>query len=506
MDQAKETNKVLFVGSERICRQVAYVLAIENYEIVETLTNENYGQYQDYTIYVCEFKRKSKKLITKIWKSKKDIQYLNDICRQIDKEHVANRRRHRKELKSSLKGVLILTRFKLWCFEFLMHIYFVINGMFIIHNAKKCKYNKIKNFKLLRCLRYVKASVLFLYVLKAPINKNIQCSLLETDLYISRYGDARGCCSALIPFGNLLQEGALSEIYNNVYTRIIKLSSLNHSYCLCDISGWCPYYQEKLVNNENLSFTNTCKVPEKITLALDQSCNLACKSCRNKHYVMNDVARLRTRLAAKNLQTSGFLDKTKTLIVAGQGEVFYSPYYRQLIETKLQRDNIVVLSNGTLFNEENWNWIKNKYKEIDIHISVDAASKETYSKLRCGGDFKNLMKNLTMLADLHRYNCFRKFTLSFVVQRGNFHEMIEFIDLGKSLGVDNVVFQRMGHFYSSLTKKEYLQKCLIINDEYLDYELWQVLQDPIFKDPIVDLSGLNRYIVASDIKYGKNKC
>ena len=161
MEQAKETNKVLFVGSERICRQVAYVLAIENYEIVETLTNENYAQYQDYTIYVCEFKRKSKKLITKIWKSKKDIQYLDDICRQIDKEYVANCRRDRKELKKQLSGK---ARLWLWILNKLKTLYYFLKEYVKFYYIKKLKYNKMDSNEKFK-LKYVRPSILFLYVL-----------------------------------------------------------------------------------------------------------------------------------------------------------------------------------------------------------------------------------------------------------------------------------------------------------------------------------------------------
>ena len=42
---------------------------------------------------------------------------------------------------------------------------------------------------------------------------------------------------------------------------------------------------------------------------------------------------------------------------------------------------------------------------------------------------------------------------------------------------------------------------MIINDEYLDYDLWKVMQNPIFKDEIVDLRGFKRYLEASDLRY-----
>ena len=214
---------------------------------------------------------------------------------------------------------------------------------------------------------------------------------------------------------------------------------------------------------------------------------------------MSEAEHFKTNLIAQKLMTSGFLDKADTLITAGQGEVFYSPYYRRLLETDLKRKNIHILSNGILFNETNWNWLKNKYETIDVQISVDAATAETYQKLR-GGNFDVLLKNLHMLAVLHRQGRIRNFKLNFVVQRDNFREMVEFVKLGRSLNVDCVEFQRMCNF-GNLSKKKLLERCLIINDEYLDKELWQILQDPIFKDQIVDLRGFERYIQASNKRY-----
>ena len=504
MELSKETNKILFVGSERICRQVAYVLAIENYEIVETLTNVNYAQYQDYTIYVCEFKRKSKKLITKIWKSKKDIQYLNDICRQIDKEYVANRRRHRKELRKQLS---FKTRISIGIYEYLKKCYYSIKNFATINIAKRRQYAKVKNNNL-KVLQYLKASKLFLFVLFAPVSSSTLCSITENNIQVIG-GNIYSCCSIGVPFGNLFYDGELSEIYNSMYARIVKLSSLNHSYCLCNKYKWCPCFNraidKKLSIKPIKSLKKIIDYPLCITLAFDRTCNLYCKSCRNKKYITSSIDFEKMKLITSKLLKSKYLDNVEKLVVAGSGEAFYSSHYRKLLDANLKRNSIQLLSNGILFNEENWNWIKNKYRNISVGISVDAVTTETYSKLRCGGNFEVLMKNLKMLSKLRKESKIQAFNLNFVVQRDNFREMPDFVRLAKTLNVDCVEFQRMTMFNVFL-KKRVQQCCLIIDDKYLDYELWKVLQDPIFKDPIVDLSGLNRYIVASDIKYGKNKC
>ena len=216
---------------------------------------------------------------------------------------------------------------------------------------------------------------------------------------------------------------------------------------------------------------------------------------------MDDEEKQRATALAEKLLKSGWLEKINTLVLAGMGEVFYSSYYRQLLITDLQRNQVCILSNGILFNEENWQKIANKYKKIGVEISIDAATKETYKKLR-GGDFKTLFKNLTMIANLRRQNKIINFAINFVVQRENFHEMITFVRMGIELGVDRVIFQNMFSRYF-FNPKEYKNNCLIIKNKYLDYELWKVLQDPIFQNPIVDLRRLQKHLDISEKKYRK---
>ncbi|MCM1404671.1 MAG: hypothetical protein NC133_04220 [Prevotella sp.] len=468
----------LFIGPKRICPQIAYVLNFKDYTIVKKITAKNYNQYCNCKILVCDFKRKSRKYV-KIGQEVEQlqIQYLDDICRQIDEEYYANHQRHVQE-----------------------------NNLQISNAKRNFIRDAIKNYKcrdyayLQDYLRDLKPSQLLVYVLYAPIKQNIYCTLFEERMQISANTEVRSCCSAMVPFGYLQRDGELDEIYNSTYARIIKLSSLNRSYCLCNFNRWCQCCDNngKIIPNKQWQ---TSPFPQKMTLAFDKSCNLVCKSCRSKPYVSDDVARQRCELVVKKVLRSGYLELTKTLVLGGNGETFYSPYYRALLTTDLQREQINIRSNGTLFNEDNWRLVAGKYKTITVNISVDAATAETYQKLR-GGDFEYLMKNLTMLSGLRRNQQIEYFMLNFVVQRDNFREMSAFVRLGQTLGVDRVNFQRINYFADmAYSPQEFQEHCLIIDNHYLDYALWCVLQDPIFQDPIVDLRGLQRYIDASERRY-----
>lgn len=505
---------VLFVGAKRLCQQIAYVLNVQDYAMVEKLTAQNFDQYREHQIYVCEFKRQSRKLVARaVARTATNLQYFDDICRTIDEAYYAKRERHKKHAQQENDSAIQPMRRSLWHFikrggkhPLLAARYLLLwLKLRVKTSISKPAHPRRKPDKLPNNLVYLyrlKPSDLLRYVLRAPINDKIQCCYLETKVRITANYEVKGCCSAIVPFGHLLHDGELDEIYHSAYARIVKLSSLNRSYCLCNFNGTCKGYCPEGEPSSTEAW-QTPKLPEYLFLSFDHSCNLCCKACRTAPYLMDVAARRRATLTVAKLLRSGWLEQVDTVCMAGAGEIFYSPYYRQLLTTDLQRQQIEILSNGTLFNDSNWQLVAGKYKTIDVQISVDAATAETYRKLR-GADFDNLMKNLNMLSDLHRQKKIRKFGLNFVVQRDNFREMPAFVKLGQSLGVDHIQFQRMNYFGGSVFAAEKLRNyCLIIDDKYLEYDLWCVLQDPIFKDRIVNLKGLQRYIDASERRYRK---
>ena len=75
-------------------------------------------------------------------------------------------------------------------------------------------------------------------------------------------------------------------------------------------------------------------------------------------------------------------------------------------------------------------------------MSIDGASKETYEKLRLGGKWEKLLEGLACISKLRQQHDFR-FILHFVVQKQNYHEMEDIIDLGRQYGADRVWLNRI---------------------------------------------------------------
>ena len=94
------------------------------------------------------------------------------------------------------------------------------------------------------------------------------------------------------------------------------------------------------------------------------------------------------------------------------------------MEQTPERDNIKysILTNGLMFKEFHTKvpYVINNLQELGV--SIDGASKETYEKLRLGGNWDKIRENLDCIAELKEKHNFR-FTLFFVVQKDNYHEM-----------------------------------------------------------------------------------
>lgn len=329
----------------------------------------------------------------------------------------------------------------------------------------------------------------------------MSCSRLENICSIDADGILSGC-GGVLPFGQVSEHESLEQVYNSPWARIIKLSSLNGSFCLCNLRKCkdADFTSSQSIRTERYQ-PNV--YPQTLSVSTDPSCNLKCGSCRTSFYTANDKTAQQITTLHQQLSASGWLEKAERLIIAGMGEVFYSQAYRQLLTNLGQRHQINIQSNGLLFNAQNWALLADKYQTINIYISIDAATPATYQKLR-GGSYDTLLTNLAMLSNLRQTNEISFFEIAFVVQRDNYQEMAAFVQLGKRLQVDRIFFGRLKN-WGTFGKREYCQKSMILPNGVLVRELYDLLQQPLFRDPMVDLREFTQCLAAS-AKYYDKRC
>jgi len=78
----------------------------------------------------------------------------------------------------------------------------------------------------------------------------------------------------------------------------------------------------------------------------------------------------------------------------------------------------------------------------ELGVSIDGATKATYEKLRLGGRWDKIKEALDCIREQKELHGF-EFTMHFVVQKDNYHEMETMIDLAERYGADRVWLNRI---------------------------------------------------------------
>ena len=217
----------------------------------------------------------------------------------------------------------------------------------------------------------------------------------------------------------------------------------------------------------------------------DQSCNLSCPSCRVSRIVERPSE---SDHKAKTVEEklAPLLKNLRVLDINPAGEFLFSKPSRRLLEL-ISRETcpnlkIDLISNGTLFNEREWNKFSNIHGMIrSIRISVDAASKETFETLRRLAVFEPFVENMTFLAGLRAKGAFPQFKFSFTYQLGNLREMKDFVTFAKSFNCDFVIFERLQNL-GAFTDEEFRERAVHLSDNPLHAEFREIISDPLFKD------------------------
>jgi len=180
---------------------------------------------------------------------------------------------------------------------------------------------------------------------------------------------------------------------------------------------------------------------QHLRLAIDDSCNLRCPSCRKDmvFHKQGSAYNLGIRLADRVNDWLHDCQHPIQVHIGSDGDPFASHVYRHFMEQTPVKDNIKysILTNGLLFKEFHARvpHVINNLNELGV--SIDGATKDTYEKLRLGGKWDKIIEGLESIAEQKQKNNFT-FILHFVVQKENYREMETIIDLGEQYGADRV--------------------------------------------------------------------
>lgn len=271
--------------------------------------------------------------------------------------------------------------------------------------------------------------------------------------------------------GNIHNQ-SLEEIYrNSISLQELRQSILDGSYKFCD-SAVCPvplslpnhhYAIEPSELKENL-------VPSSLMLSLDQNCNLKCSSCRSDRIFSKSIDKNVSHVLESIKQTYQNHDQDTQVFCDGSGDVFASLAYQNFLfgEDLPKCFSFMITTNGNLITKNLEKIRKIKDQIQGVIVSLDAATEQTYKKVR-GGDF-----NIVLNGIKHLINAGIKVYLQFVLQRDNYHELLAYQEIANTLNIGYGVqlIQRWDH----MTDEQWNHSCIIDNPAVDLEELKKSLQ------------------------------
>jgi len=265
-------------------------------------------------------------------------------------------------------------------------------------------------------------------------------------LLIDKFGSCYLCeCTSWLPqsVGNVqLQE--IEDILSSNSAKMLRDSIIDGSYRYCNEKqcSWLLYATTGKVWSEEVPFTQI----KNIRLAVDDSCNLRCPSCRNKQIFVASGSYLKTRIKIidKIIKFLKTLNHRVLVHIGSDGDPFASLIYRHFMRESADIKNLdfSFQTNGLLLKQMYKRTKKIWGRTRKIGVSIDGATKETYERLRLGGSYDKLLENLEFLKEKKKEYNF-KFYFHFVVQKGNYHEMLKIIELAEKYDVDSVCLNKI---------------------------------------------------------------
>lgn len=185
---------------------------------------------------------------------------------------------------------------------------------------------------------------------------------------------------------------------------------------------------------------NIYKKPKEIELEVTSRCNLRCVQCsqswtpddQKKDIPDNILDAMRPALA-----------ECESISLHGIGEPLLADNFWEIIDAINPKANISFHSNMTIMNEEIAEKLTDGRVKL-IDISMDAATEETYRKIR-GASFDRVINNIKCLVKKkkEKKSEYPELRMNMTLMRENIEELPEFVQLSSDLDVNSVHVWRM---------------------------------------------------------------
>jgi hypothetical protein len=263
-------------------------------------------------------------------------------------------------------------------------------------------------------------------------------------------------------YGNLIEEDLnLEEAFNKPLLKEVQESVLkNELHSICNTTR-CPFYTlqdklEELSSNFDVEIKNQ---PNDIELALPSThCNIggtnptpdtACSMCprASEEYMNSEPSEDFTDQFVAKIKP--YMPGINVLNVQGISEPFWKGRVIDILEDidfESYKDNALfwTFTNGSVFGDKIQDQFISKVRWSTLGFSIDAATPETYIKVRKLNYFRTIERNLkryfTKIKDLKNDDKYFHAFTTYNINMLNVHEMEQMVRWSHSLGADRTEF------------------------------------------------------------------
>jgi MoaA/NifB/PqqE/SkfB family radical SAM enzyme len=185
--------------------------------------------------------------------------------------------------------------------------------------------------------------------------------------------------------------------------------------------------------------------PTVVFIEVTNRCNLFCQTCTRTYL---DREPLKSLSLDEFVSIAGQFPRLQRALLHGIGEPLLNPHLPEIIRYLKRREvQVIINSNGTLLTEK---WQRNLIESgLDQYrCSIDAASDETFARIRGVALLPRLKNGLEGLVKMKEKmgSDSPRISIWCVVTRENLLELPDLVRMAASLGISEVYMQRMVYF------------------------------------------------------------
>lgn len=194
-------------------------------------------------------------------------------------------------------------------------------------------------------------------------------------------------------------------------------------------------------------------MPDFIEVETSTHCNLKCTMCERTYWKENS----QNMTYAQFCHILNQFPRLKWIGLTGIGESYMNPDFEKMLKECKRRGLFIEnFDNFTLLDSNHAKKLV-ELKVDKLYVSLDAATKETYEKIRVGAKWETVIENIKTLCTLKKvYNSYEpELWFHFIVSKDNKHEMIKYLEMINELGIDckQVQFTILLHAYNEIKDK-----------------------------------------------------